>query len=244
MLHSRFGLELARVPLVIWSSPMRRFVPILLPFAVAATVAGSPAGATAQRAATRAVSVSFVSRPAGGGLPRICTLAASGTAFQSMKVRAEFTDFAWSPSGRRLAVVIRSGRRLRVELINANGSGRKLLATGTLDTTAPAKTTGDPAWSPDGRRVAFAADSALYYADSAGKRVRGLTRASEFGGYDTQPQWARGSLYFLRTSYFPTTAIEEVLKPGHRARFVKTLRHLASGLRVSASTLTATPRAG
>jgi len=74
-------------------------------------------------------------------------------------------DPAWSPDGRRIAVVLGDA----IWVIDANGAGRALLAG------APAHA---PAWSPDGRQIAYevgrgralGADIWVMKADGSGKR--------------------------------------------------------------------------
>lgn len=57
----------------------------------------------------------------------------------------DWQDLAWSPDGRRLAFV-RSGS---IYLINADGSGRRDLHTGTDSHDS------SPSWSPDGKWIAY-----------------------------------------------------------------------------------------
>jgi len=61
-------------------------------------------------------------------------------------------DVAWSPDGRRLAYGCRGGvgrSHARIYTIGSDGTGRRLLRTGTRNAF-------DPSWSPDGRRIVFA----------------------------------------------------------------------------------------
>jgi Tol biopolymer transport system component len=94
---------------------------------------------------------------------------------------------AWSPDGRKIAFV--SGRRrtfpFRVEateisVVNADGSGQRNL------TRNPASDS-DPAWSPDGRKIAFVRNFEIYVMNADGSGQTNLTRNP---ARDLAPAWS------------------------------------------------------
>jgi Tol biopolymer transport system component len=79
----------------------------------------------------------------------------------------------WSPDGRRIAFMTAPGFSEEIAVINANGSGKRIL------TYHPASDHG-PVWSPDGRKIAFTRASysqpvtttvVVTNADGSGKRI-------------------------------------------------------------------------
>jgi TolB protein len=88
----------------------------------------------------------------------------------------------WSPDGRSLAYTIQSGGRWRVFVANADGTGIRVLTTGTYDARYPA-------WSPDSRWLAFAGNEEghweIYATPAAGGAVMRLTRGSADCSYPT-----------------------------------------------------------
>jgi Tol biopolymer transport system component len=101
-------------------------------------------------------------------------------------------NVAWSPDGRRLAYVTalrgRAARGSEIVIVDADGSRRKRLATGSLASV------GWPAWSPDGARIAYAAN--VHIARDGNERgavyVSRLdgTRRVQVAAYGTAPSWS------------------------------------------------------
>lgn len=91
-------------------------------------------------------------------------------------------DGVWSPDGQRIAAVSvahspiegRNPTKLGLWVTNADGSNARRVAAKATE--------GDPAWSPDGRRIAFRrfgigrVNSDLYVVNADGSGLRRLTR--------------------------------------------------------------------
>jgi hypothetical protein len=98
----------------------------------------------------------------------------------------DWFDLAWAPDSRTIAYVS-SGN---IVLVDADGSHRRLLRT-------PPGRTSSPAWSPDGRSIAFsdAVDGvrSIYRVDIDGRRLRLLAR------HATGPAWSRSGVLAYHT---------------------------------------------
>jgi Tol biopolymer transport system component len=84
----------------------------------------------------------------------------------------------WAPDGRRLAFTSfqplpGGGQSRRIYVVNADGSGLRLLTAGPLADNSGIFGEMDPAWSPDGARLAFVRGGDLYAVQADGS---GLTR--------------------------------------------------------------------
>jgi TolB protein len=96
-----------------------------------------------------------------GGVPHIHVMNADGSGVTKLTAGTptgvSFSWPAWSPDGRRIAVIVESNCdyyyyyycEYSVQLMNTDGSGLTWLARADLAAR--------PAWSPDGRTVAFSA---------------------------------------------------------------------------------------
>ena len=100
----------------------------------------------------------------------------------------------WSPDGRRIAFARPRGRtgpgpccysaRSDIYVMNADGSGTRKL-------THNARQNAEPAWSPDGRKIAFRStrngNRDIYVMNANGSGKRNLTRNA---AWDSRPSWS------------------------------------------------------
>ena len=84
--------------------------------------------------------------------------------------RAPDVNPSWSPDGRTITFVTARNGNLETYIVNPDGSGRARLARNQ-----------PVAWSPDGRRFAFARDGFVYVANADGSGERKLTRIPRRG---------------------------------------------------------------
>ena len=68
----------------------------------------------------------------------------------------------------------------QVYVVNTDGSGRRKL-------TSHFSTATSPAWSPDGRTIAFSGDGDIYVMNADGSSQRRLTHTA---GFDSSPAWS------------------------------------------------------
>jgi Tol biopolymer transport system component len=103
-------------------------------------------------------------------------------------------DPVWSPDGRRLAFVRIRGGRADIYVVNADGGGLRRLAHAIAFTPMPgAPRSGfgaNPAWSPDGRKIAFMSNrdgtDDIFVVNADGSGLRNLTRSQ---GHDRTRIW-------------------------------------------------------
>ena len=93
---------------------------------------------------------------------------------ESAPTRPDVRAPVWSPGGGRIAFLSRGERSKEVYVVNADGSGQRLL---TRDARFPAA----PAWSPNGRQLVFKggpyAVSGVYVVKADGSGQRRLARS-------------------------------------------------------------------
>jgi TolB protein len=117
----------------------------------------------------------------------ICVSMLDGSRLQRLTRSAE-NEFqpAWSPDGKRIvfraapAGLPGTSSLADVVVINADGSGRKNL------THNPRRGNWDPAWSPDGKLIAFGSAGYVWTMRPDGTRLQRLTR----GGRGESPAWS------------------------------------------------------
>lgn len=110
---------------------------------------------------------------------------AAGFTARPLRRGALDVDFAWSPDGKRLAVVVQRDQDLDIEIVDATDGSTlaRIARDGALEE--------HPAWSPDGAWLAFTSShqgkAQVYLARADGSEIRPLTRASESAWL---PRWA------------------------------------------------------
>ena len=109
---------------------------------------------------------------------------------------------SWSPDGERIVYTVYSANEEgRLVVMNADGSGQRNLGTSLLQRLlALGGADEEPAWSPDGEKIAFASerDEEIYAMNVDGS---GRTRLTDIRGYDHwPPTWSPDSTRIAFTS--------------------------------------------
>jgi Tol biopolymer transport system component len=122
-----------------------------------------------------------------GGRPRIITIARDGSdprTIRTLPRRALGVDLAWSSRNEIAFVAKLVPSVYRVQLLDPRGGKPRPLPVRVRET--------EPAWSPDGRRLAVVRDvrehgTDIYLRSASGRRARRLTRLS---GSESEPAWS------------------------------------------------------
>jgi TolB protein len=111
--------------------------------------------------------------------------------------RGPVNHLSWSPFGDKIAFVSRRDRNLEISVVNADGSGERRLTRNTVGDW-------EPAWSPDGRRIAFLRNWHLYVMNADGTGQRRLTRAEVLQvAVEHESRQAGDYAIYVRTSERP-----------------------------------------
>jgi TolB protein len=153
------------------------------------------AGGGADRAAGQAEGDALLVRRGEGAASELYRVPlGGGAATRLTRNRASDYFAVASPDGRRIAFVSDRGGDDDIWVMRADGSRPRVLTRDRPRAGGPAPLDTAPAWSPDGRRIAFASDRAggeheIYVMSADGSGVRRLTRTARHV-IDTTPAWS------------------------------------------------------
>jgi len=125
----------------------------------------------------------------------IVVMSVDGSRRRVLTPRGFYTDPVWSPDGSKIAFVRSHGDDADVYVVEADGAGRRKLAHAISYPSnpygVPKSPAPNPAWSPDGRKIAFTSNrdgnEDIYVVDVEGGGLVNLTRSR---GTDRKPVWS------------------------------------------------------
>jgi Tol biopolymer transport system component len=224
-----------------------RTVLILCSAVVVAPAGGSATDARAVVGAVRNGSIVFQRYDTGAGMTRLYVVQPNGRGLRALVgAQAPDSEPSWSPDGRRIAFrrLVDAGaadERAQIFVVGADGRGLRNLTGASCTSSCVANE--EPAWSPDGKRIAFVRtlgqppparprSVGIFVMDADGSHVRQLTqRTGAFRTEDRAPSWSPDSkrIAFMsaNTTYRPAGAstIYVINADGTHARAVRSLAH-------------------
>jgi TolB protein len=227
---------------------MRIAVTLCAAAAAVAATAGSAGSARVVAAAARNGNIVFERFDATAGANRLYVVQPDGRGLRVLGRGAD-SEPDWSPDGRRVAfrrfVAGAAGQRAQVFVVGADGRGLRNLSGASC--TASCLADEEPAWSPDGKRIAFVRSLGsppparpravgIFVMNADGTHVRQLTqRNGTFHTEDRAPSWSPNGrqIAFMsaNTTFRPPGAstIYVINADGTHARSVRSLPHAWPG---------------
>jgi Tol biopolymer transport system component len=126
----------------------------------------------------------------------------------------QYLDVAWSPTGGRLAVVVARRTGSALELTRPDGT--RIRRVMSVDEAASNTREGgmNPSWSPDGRRLTFAAGHGLYVVGADGGHLRRIVTLHGLLPRAAYPSWStRGRIFFTLVDWGPVMSVPVSVRP-------------------------------
>jgi Tol biopolymer transport system component len=194
--------------------------------AVLVSCGGTTTSARGVAGAARNGGIVFQRFDAGAGLTRLYLVQPNGRGLRALaRAQAPDSEPSWSPDGRRIAfrrLVDAGGLAERAQIFVVGVDGRGLRNLTGASCTASCLANEEPAWSPDGKRIAFVRSLGqpsaarpravgIFVMDANGTHVRQLTqRSGVFRTEDRAPSWSpdgkRIAFVSANTTYRPAGA--------------------------------------